>query len=109
MNNELVAKDSRKEGIINWATFIGQGGPRFLLSYSPKQMAPEYAIMLINATSQRIITDQLMPKTEAFLLHNFPDVVPKVRLVKLGPPIDAPVEIRISGKDTDTIFGLVER
>ncbi|NIM02435.1 MAG: hypothetical protein GTN57_16345, partial [Acidobacteria bacterium] len=36
-----------EDGVTNWMTFIGEGAPRFFLSYGPEQASPEYAILVI--------------------------------------------------------------
>jgi multidrug efflux pump subunit AcrB len=105
MENELRAGVSgRKEGIIDWATFLGEGAPRFFLSYGPEPPSPEYAYMLINGSSLETIRNELIPKMESFCFENFPDLNTTVRPLPLGPPVDNPVEVRISGKDSDVLF-----
>jgi multidrug efflux pump subunit AcrB len=65
MEKELRAGVSgRKEGIIDWATFLGEGAPRFFLSYGPEPPSPEYAYMLINGSSLETIRNELIPKME---------------------------------------------
>jgi multidrug efflux pump subunit AcrB len=105
MEKELRAGVSgRKEGIIDWATFLGEGAPRFFLSYGPEPPSPEYAYMLINGSSLETIRNELIPKMESFCFENFPDLNTTVRPLPLGPPVDNPVEVRISGKDSDVLF-----
>ena len=45
--------EAGEDGVTNWATFIGEGAPRFFLSFNPEQASPEYAILLINTTSRK--------------------------------------------------------
>jgi multidrug efflux pump subunit AcrB len=106
MHRELVRKQDREEGIVNWSTYIGQGAPRFFLGYNPEPAKPEYAIMIINTTSNDII-DSLIQKMEGFCLENYPDLRTHIDLLQYGPPTEA-VEIRISGRDLDRIFELVD-
>ncbi len=51
----------------------------------------------------------MIPRLEAYCLNNFPDLTPKIRPLILGPPIDNPVEVRLSGKDTDRLFELAQQ
>jgi multidrug efflux pump subunit AcrB len=108
MKSELMADPDRIEGIESWATFIGSGAPRFVLAYNPEPRKPEYAIMIVNATSLEVCGG-LISEIEKFCYDNFPDVKPEIDLLKLGAPYDAPVEIRISGSDEDTVFELVDK
>jgi multidrug efflux pump len=104
---ELVVGEGRPDGITNWATFVGRGGPRFFLSYNPKMGAPEYAFMLVNTTSRDMV-DQLMPRVEAFCQDRFPDLQAGVRPLESGPPTWPPIRVRISGVDEDRIFAIVD-
>ncbi|NIM90204.1 MAG: MMPL family transporter [Candidatus Aminicenantes bacterium] len=107
MHKNLVATPDRPDGIVNWSTYIGQGAPRFFLGYNPEPSRPEYAIMIINTTSNKII-DALIQKTEEFCLERFPDLYSHIDLLQYGPPTAA-VEVRVSGKDLNKVFQLAER
>jgi multidrug efflux pump subunit AcrB len=107
MSEELLASEERPEGIANWATFIGNGGPRFILAHSPEPPSPNYAFLLINATTFESI-DDYMADIEAFALERFPDLETTLRRVEYGPPIEAPVQVRILGRDLNTLFGIVD-
>jgi multidrug efflux pump subunit AcrB len=108
IREELAAGPEREEGVTKWASFIGEGAPRFVLSYNPEPPKPEYAIMLINATSLEFVNRGLIPKLEAFCLNRFPDLSATIAPLPLGPPAMAPVEVRVSGRDEDEVFALVD-
>jgi multidrug efflux pump subunit AcrB len=108
IREELVAGPEREEGVTNWASFIGEGAPRFVLSYNPEPPKPEYAIMLVNATSLAVVNQEVLPKLETLCLTRFPDLSPTIALLPLGPPARAPVEVRISGREEDEVFALVD-
>jgi multidrug efflux pump subunit AcrB len=101
-----VMKDN--EGIINWSTYIGAGAPRFVLNYNPKPSRPEYAVLLVNATSLEIVSD-LIRETENYCLMKYPDLRTDIKLLPIGPPPTAPVAVRVSGKEQDKIFEIVEK
>lgn len=109
LREELLVGPLRSEGVVNWAAFVGQGAPRFVLNYIPEQAKPEYAILVGNATSVRSIQEEIIPKLEAFCLERFPDLSASIELLVTGPPPTAPVEIRISGPDEDRLLGIVEQ
>jgi multidrug efflux pump subunit AcrB len=108
MLEELTANPERPEGIVDWATFIGQGAPRFVLNFNPEQAKPEYAVMIVNATSVRAIQDTIIPRMQAFTFERFPDLSSAIELLPTGPPPTAPVEARISGKDPDVLFQIAD-
>ena len=95
------------EGVLNWAVFLGGGAPRFVLGMNIEQSTPEYAIFIINATSREII-DELVPRLQRFCFESFPDLNARVIPLQNGPPITNPIEVRISGRDEDTIFEHVD-
>jgi multidrug efflux pump subunit AcrB len=94
--------EDKTEGVINWSTYIGQGAPKFLLSYNPEQRAPAYGMMLVNCTS-RAYVDTAVNLLNKFCNENFPEAIAKINPLPLGPPITDPVEIRISGKNPDKV------
>jgi multidrug efflux pump subunit AcrB len=108
MKSELVAGPDREDGIVNWSTYIGEGAPRFYLSYNPEFSKPEFATMVINATS-RATCDSLIALLDAFCFERFPDLIADIKPLALGPPAIAPVEVRVSARDDDMLFGIVDR
>jgi multidrug efflux pump subunit AcrB len=110
MLTEMMADPKQdREGLVNWVSYIGSGAPRYMLPYSPEAPSPEYTYMLINGTSLDYNLAEMIPRLEAYCLNNFPDLTPKIRPLILGPPIDNPVEVRLSGKDTDRLFDLAQQ
>lgn len=107
VQDELLVNDERSRGITNWASFIGNGGPRYILSYGPQETEPSYAYMLLNA-SDRPAVDELIPKIEKFALDNFPDLQPTIRPLELGAPSWPPVAVRIIGRDPTKVFEIVD-
>ena len=108
MRDELTAGPEREEGIVNWMSFIGEGSPRFMLSINPEPPKPEYAILIVNATSQDVVLNTIIPRMEAFCFERFPDLRMSMALLPLGPSAAAPVEVRVSGREEDAVFGLVD-
>ena len=107
MRDELRADDARP-GITDWASFIGKGAPRFNLTYNPNPPATNYAIALVNASDTQVMSAELIPRLSAFVFESFPDVEATIRPLELGAPAWPPVAIRISGRDTDRLFDLVD-
>ena len=106
IQENFEVNEERKERVINWAAFIGQGAPRFILSYGPEPPSPDYAFIIVNTTSREII-DEIIPEIERFCLETFPDLKPTIRPLEIGPPSWPPIEVRITGRDTDKIFDIV--
>ena len=109
MKKDLVENSDKKEGIVNWATFIGQGPPMFVLGFSPEQSNPGYACFIVNTTTGGQYLDTLITKSEEFCLNNFPDVRPNINRLTVGPPPDFPVVVRLMGKERDKVFALADQ
>ena len=105
--DSLMVGPERPEGVTNWATFIGEGAPQYVLTYSQKLAAPEYTFMLINLSSLEAVPDAVR-RLEDFALANLPDAISRFAPPILGPPVASPIEVRISGRDPNTLFQLVE-
>ncbi|MEM8964091.1 MAG: efflux RND transporter permease subunit [Acidobacteriota bacterium] len=114
LNAELASDEERpwfpntdrvwqREGVVNWASFIGSGAPRFVLGYNPEQPRPNYVYMIANASSYGAQAE-LIEQIEGYVRATWPDVVPRVEKLRNGPPLDYPVEIRLSGDDVGQLF-----
>jgi multidrug efflux pump subunit AcrB len=97
-----------KHGIESWASFMGAGAPRFQLAYNPEPPSPEYAYVLFNTTDRERVDTDFIPTLEAYCRENFPDLTATIAPLSMGPPVEAPVQIRVSGKETDRIFGIAD-
>ncbi|MEQ8492919.1 MAG: efflux RND transporter permease subunit, partial [Gammaproteobacteria bacterium] len=108
MEAELVARDERDAGVSDWASFIGKGAPRFNLTFNPHPPASNYAITLANATSTEVMHATVIPRLQAYVFEHFPDAEATIRPLALGAPAWPPIAIRVSGRDTDRLFSLVD-
>ena len=108
IQSNLKAEDNNGNGVTNWGVFIGAGLPRFVLTANPEPSNPAYAIFIVNTTSHQIINPDIIPKIESFIKNRFPDVNPTIKKLELGAPAWPPVAIRLSGRDTDTLFNIVD-
>ncbi len=100
--------DSGREGVTNWVTFVGDRGPRFYASHLSGPPNPRQALSILNATSRGVITADLIPRFDAFCLEQFPDIEATLDPLSFGPPVAAPVEVRLSGRAQDVLFGIAD-
>ncbi|ALU43307.1 efflux RND transporter permease subunit [Pseudoalteromonas rubra] len=105
---DLKVNETREQGVTDWVSYVGNGGPRFLLTHTPEPASSNYALMIVSTTSYRHI-DELMAKIETYALQRHPDLLIKQRKIENGSPIDNPVEVRLSGSDIDVLTGLVNQ
>ncbi len=109
LGDTLQPAGEDRAGIVNWGSFIGQGPPRFMLSLDQKQRSPNYAYILANLNSPELLGPKLFGSIERFVIERFPDANVTVRALPLGPPAWPPLAIRISGRDIDQVFEIVEQ
>ena len=103
-----MLQTKQQAGVTTWATFIGSGAPRFSMGYGPNPTNPNYAISLINVSDDKFMLADTIPKLQSFVRESFPDVDATIRPLELGAPAWPPVAVRISGRENDTLFDIVE-
>ncbi|TMP41524.1 AcrB/AcrD/AcrF family protein [Pseudoalteromonas citrea] len=103
---QLKVTDERETGVTQWVSYIGNGGPRFLLTHTPESTSSNYALMIVSVTSYQII-DDVMADIEEYALARHPDLLLKQRKIENGAPIANPVEFRIAGSDTAEVMKIV--
>ncbi|MDH3284104.1 MAG: efflux RND transporter permease subunit, partial [Acidobacteriota bacterium] len=96
------------EGVTSWLSFVGGGEPRYILNVNPEQANPSYAYMLVNTSSYPVVRT-MIERLQAFCDERFLDVVATISPSDLGPPVEKPIQVRISGRDPDLLFHLAER
>ncbi len=107
IEKEMKITKKKENGVINWISYIGEGGPRFVLPHEPEISNPEYALFVINVTSV-IVIEEMMEKIHDYIFNNIPEAKIRLKRIENGPPIKYPVEIRISGRDQIKIFAIVK-
>ncbi|CAM2067406.1 Efflux RND transporter permease subunit [Sulfidibacter corallicola] len=105
---ENLTQNETRSGITNWSSYVGEGAPRFNLSYAPDPPTPGLAFMLVNVDDYRVI-DDLANQLRGFVREHFPDAKITAKALPKGPVIENPIEIRLSGRDNDELYGLVDR
>ena len=95
---EHYLESKRPEYIKNYTSFVGKGAPRFWINNTPVPNAPEYAEILVNATSLEAY-EKIQPQIELFGFNHFANAEVSVKKLDNGPPVKNPVQIRIIGAD----------
>jgi len=106
IKGNLMAEEGG-EGVVNWGSFIGEGAPRFILSYRPDPPESSFAYLLINTTSFEAVAG-VVARLQDFCDAELPEVRAKVSRLSVGPPVNHPVAVRISGKRDAVLFKLVD-
>ncbi|MBX9932663.1 MAG: efflux RND transporter permease subunit [Methylobacterium sp.] len=87
-------------------SYIGQGMPRFVLSFDPELPDPAYAQIVVQ-TADVHARDVLRGKVRTLVDEGrFPEARVRVQQIVFGPPIRFPVAFRVVGPDLDVIRGI---
>lgn len=94
------------KSVESFSSYIGTSAPRYVLSASPEPVKSSYGMILVNIKNYRKVT-KIVKQVQKFCDSTFTDANTVVRKVPLGPPYDAPVEIRIWGENEEKLFEIV--
>ncbi len=93
--------------VRNWLTFIGDGGPRFMLSLNPPNPNPANTFVIAN-TFEDDDVEAVMSGIEQYVRENHPDLAAQVKRLENGPPVDYPIIVRLSGFDFDSLYRMAD-
>ena len=92
---ELEARLSADDKVLAHAAFVGRSTPRFYNNLNQSPNAPHLAQVLVMTKGVKY-HKQLMRTISALVLPDNPRII--VRSLEQGPPVPAPVEIRLIGE-----------
>lgn len=101
----FLTRDSRVAGVTS---FIGQGAPRFILTYAPEKANASYGMLLVKVNDYRQI-DGIEAELGPYMAQTFPDAEPRIQRFNLGPSPASSVEVRFSGPDPKVLRQLAEQ
>ncbi|WP_432738553.1 efflux RND transporter permease subunit [Maridesulfovibrio sp. FT414] len=97
--SEMIRKDVQVENVTS---FVGQGAPRFILTYAPEKTASSYGMLLVEVKDYNTV-DEVLVRYKKFVDTNYPEAEAKFKKFKLGPGRDASIEVRFSGPKTQVL------
>ena len=89
------------------ASWIGSGGPQWYLSLTPEPANPNYSLLMVLTKSSD--PDDVHALSEAINLYAntaFPAARVTAKPLENGPPVGDPIQIKLTGKDMDTLYTL---
>lgn len=90
-------------------SYIGQGAPRFFLSYNPELPDPSFAKIIVltdDAEARDILKLRMRAQVEKQMA---PEARVRVTQLVFGPYTRFPVEFRVMGPDTDKLRGIARQ
>ncbi|ANL44195.1 efflux RND transporter permease subunit [Rhizobium phaseoli] len=88
--------------IDHWTTYVGQGAPRFILSFDVQTPDVTFGQTII-VTKGLDVRDKVRADLQNYLTKTFPGTDAFVKLLDIGPPVGKPVQYRISGPDIQEV------
>ncbi len=88
--------------IDHWTTYVGQGAPRFILSFDVQTPDVTFGQTII-VTKGLDVRDKVRAELQDYLTKTFPGTDAFVKLLDIGPPVGKPVQYRISGPDVQKV------
>ncbi|MGC9450042.1 MAG: efflux RND transporter permease subunit [Oceanipulchritudo sp.] len=96
-----------KPGVTAVTSFIGAGGPRFMLTYSPEPPNSSYGQLLVDVENFRVIPELITHLQEELTLV-FPQAEIKAWKFMLGKPLPSKIEAVFRGPDGTVLRRLAE-
>jgi multidrug efflux pump subunit AcrB len=96
------------EGVAHVTAIVGQGAPRFLLTYTPEKQNSAYAQLLVDVTDSTYI-DVVADQIQAHLEANYHDARPQIRKFILGPGDPGKIQARFIGEDRNVLRELAAK
>ena len=93
---------AEQKGVRSFVAYIGGGGPRFYYNVSPEASTPNYAQILLN-TENIAATKQIAHSVQEAVNREIAEARVTVRILEQGPPVGAPVALRVQGDDIRTL------
>lgn len=93
--------------ILNYSYYVGQGAPRFILSYEPVLPNTNFAQFVIVARDL-VARERVALKLDNILAQN-PSLQGHYKSIQIGPPAKYPVMLRITGYDHDKVRSIAEQ
>lgn len=87
-----------QQGVSHVSSFVGSGGLRFLLVYSPERENSSYVQFLVDVQDQKYV-DGAMASIQKYLDENYPDSNSVTRKFLLGPGDGGRIQARFRGPD----------
>jgi multidrug efflux pump subunit AcrB len=97
-----------KPGVTHVTSFIGGGGLRFLLVYSPENENRSYVQFLVDVDDPRKIQG-LVTEIQQYMEENYPNANTIAKKFLLGPGAGGRIQVRFSGPDSAVLRQLGDK
>lgn len=106
--NQVAQKLDGNPQIAYYTYHVGEGAPRFVLSFEPTFNKSNFAEFIIVAKDAKA-RDELRTEVNQLLNKEFPSVQVHSKVILNGPSSDYPVMLRVKGYDIDKVREIAEK
>ena len=93
--------------ILNFASNVGKGNPRIYYNEIPENERTDYAQIFVQLHPETSPPDKLkLIEDLKAKFADFPGAKVEIKNFEQGPPVTAPVEVRLTGENLDTLRAL---
>lgn len=93
----------RQDGVTGVSWVVGESAPSFYYNMTPDRDNESSFSELLVTTTSPVATEDILPSVQRAFDREMPQAQVTVRGLVQGPPVAAPVEIRIVGPDLTTL------
>ena len=93
--------------VISVATFIGRSAPKFYYNLLSRPKSPHRAQLLAEVNSLPVVS-RLIVWARDFSRIELPEVDVVARRLEQGPPVEAPIIVRVLGEDLDDLEAVAD-
>ncbi|MEQ9106484.1 MAG: efflux RND transporter permease subunit [Limnobacter sp.] len=99
---------AEQDEVEGYASFVGDGAPRFYLSLDQKFVQSNLAELIVIPKSFED-RELLRVKLKDHLNASFPDIRPRITLLPNGPPVTYPVQFVVQGPDPRVVRAVADK
>lgn len=96
--------------LYNFATNVGKGNPRIYYNEIPEKQRTDYGQIFVQLDPNTLPPDKIrVTESLKAKFENYPGAKIEVKNFEQGPPVVAPVEVRLSGDNLDSLRSIASR
>ncbi|MCO7225236.1 efflux RND transporter permease subunit [Pleionea sp. CnH1-48] len=99
---QLQSYLAKNDKVTNVTSTVGQGAPRFMLTYAPKRAYASYGQLIVRV-KERDDLQSVMGDLRDYANKNMLNAEVKLKRMEIGPSTDAKIEARFIGPDPDVL------
>jgi multidrug efflux pump subunit AcrB/outer membrane protein TolC len=103
LERQLLARPE----VASVSTFVGRSAPRFYYNINQIPWSPHFGHLIVETTSTATV-DPAVAWTRDYARQEVPEAEVVLRTLEQGPPLPAPVELRLYSKELPALAGGVE-